>query len=102
MWEGREVELVDTAGWIRRTRLAAYDESGEPRQAGPPMLGHSAEPVLSRACFLGSLPAAGSSTGDASGAGRALVQTLPRVHAVPRSRPQAARWRSRRWQRRAA
>ncbi|KAL4438212.1 hypothetical protein ABPG77_010573 [Micractinium sp. CCAP 211/92] len=28
VWEGREVELVDTAGWIRRTRLAAYDESG--------------------------------------------------------------------------
>ena len=22
------MELVDTAGWIRRTKLAAYDESG--------------------------------------------------------------------------
>ena len=28
-WEGREVELVDTAGWIRRTKVANYDESGE-------------------------------------------------------------------------
>lgn len=27
-WEGQEVELVDTAGWIRRTKLANYDESG--------------------------------------------------------------------------
>ncbi|KAL4448459.1 hypothetical protein ABPG75_005678 [Micractinium tetrahymenae] len=27
-WEGQEVELIDTAGWIRRTKLAAYDESG--------------------------------------------------------------------------
>lgn len=27
-WEGQEVELVDTAGWIRRTKLSAYDESG--------------------------------------------------------------------------
>jgi predicted GTPase len=30
-WEGQEVELVDTAGWIRRTRLSNYDESGECR-----------------------------------------------------------------------
>ncbi len=29
VWEGQEVELVDTAGWIRRTKLANYDESGE-------------------------------------------------------------------------
>lgn len=28
-WEGHDIELVDTAGWIRRTKLAAYDESGE-------------------------------------------------------------------------
>ncbi|KAI7838297.1 hypothetical protein COHA_007867 [Chlorella ohadii] len=27
-WEGHDIELVDTAGWIRRTKLAAYDESG--------------------------------------------------------------------------
>ena len=28
-WEGQPVELVDTAGWIRRARLAAHDDSGE-------------------------------------------------------------------------
>ena len=27
-WEGRQVELVDTAGWMRRSRLHNYDESG--------------------------------------------------------------------------
>ena len=27
-WQGRQVELVDTAGWMRRTRLHNYDESG--------------------------------------------------------------------------
>ena len=26
--EGRTVELVDTAGWMRRARLANYDDSG--------------------------------------------------------------------------
>ena len=27
-WEGRSVDLVDTAGWMRRNRLHNYDESG--------------------------------------------------------------------------
>lgn len=26
--QGQPVELVDTAGWIRRAKLGAYDESG--------------------------------------------------------------------------
>ncbi len=27
-WEGRDIDLVDTAGWMRRNRLHNYDESG--------------------------------------------------------------------------
>lgn len=27
-WQGRQVELVDTAGWVRRTHLARYDDCG--------------------------------------------------------------------------
>lgn len=27
-WEGRAVRLVDTAGWMRRSRLSNYDDSG--------------------------------------------------------------------------
>jgi hypothetical protein len=33
-WRGRQVELVDTAGWIRRTQLARYDESGARAELG--------------------------------------------------------------------
>ncbi|DBA81670.1 TPA: hypothetical protein ACH3X1_007420 [Trebouxia sp. C0004] len=27
-WEGRDIDLIDTAGWMRRNRLHNYDESG--------------------------------------------------------------------------